>query len=53
MTITTRLRPALHGRVLLQDPQYNRGTAFTTEERAALGRRGLLPPGVATLEQPA
>ena len=35
---------------LLRDPTRNRGTAFTSEERAAAGLEGLLPPGVDTLE---
>jgi len=39
------------GVALLEDPILNRGTAFTTEERARLGLDGLLPPTVETLEQ--
>lgn len=39
------------GNELLQDPALNKGTAFTDEERRALGLLGLLPPGVSTLEQ--
>ena len=38
------------GRALLSDPRLNRGTAFTIEERAALGLKGLLPPAVLSLE---
>jgi malate dehydrogenase (oxaloacetate-decarboxylating) len=38
------------GSRLLEDPLYNRGTAFTLAERRALGLVGLLPPHVETLE---
>lgn len=38
---------------LLQHPLYNKGTAFTVEERAALGLEGLLPSAVSTLAQQA
>jgi malate dehydrogenase (oxaloacetate-decarboxylating)(NADP+) len=36
---------------LLQDPTLNKGSAFTEEERDALGLRGLLPPHVHTQEE--
>ena len=35
---------------VMQDPRYNRGTAFTLAEREALGIAGLLPEAVDTLE---
>src|SRR5215218_9118317 len=38
------------GRSVLGNPMLNRGTAFTPEERQALGLQGLLPRGVSTLE---
>ncbi|MBX3066345.1 MAG: NAD-dependent malic enzyme [Anaerolineae bacterium] len=39
------------GAELLHDPLLNKGTAFTEEERDALGLRGLLPPRVFTQEE--
>jgi malate dehydrogenase (oxaloacetate-decarboxylating) len=46
-------RPPKQGREILRDPRRNRGTAFTSEERVALGLEGLLPQGVSSLEQQA
>ena len=40
-----------HGMALLHDPVANKGTAFTEEERDALGLRGLLPPHVHTQDE--
>ena len=39
------------GSALLANPLLNKGTAFSEEERDALGLRGLLPPRVFTLEE--
>lgn len=38
---------------ILNDPLLNKGTAFTQEERDALGLNGFLPPRVATLDEQA
>src|SRR5215216_6537066 len=40
----------VRGRSVLAAPLLNRGTAFTPEEREALGLTGLLPSGVSTME---
>ncbi len=50
-TTTTAFR--LRGRELLRDPRVNKGSAFSAEERAALGLDGLLPAAVMTLDQQA
>ena len=41
----------LRGARLLSAPAWNKGTAFTAEERARFGLHGLLPPYVETLEE--
>ena len=38
------------GMAVLTTPLLNKGTAFTAEEREALGLTGLLPPVISTLE---
>ena len=53
MALTTDYAAVPHGRELLRDPRWNRGTAFTTEERAALGLQGLLPAAVLSLDEQA
>jgi malate dehydrogenase (oxaloacetate-decarboxylating) len=46
-------RTTLRGRAVLADPRINKGTAFTAEEREALGLTGMLPSRVLTLDQQA
>ena len=41
------------GQWALEDPLWNKGTAYTEAERSALGLRGLLPSVVETLDQQA
>ncbi|HEY2135233.1 MAG TPA: NAD-dependent malic enzyme [Xanthobacteraceae bacterium] len=48
---STRTEP--HGTALLRDPLLNKGTAFSEQERDALGLRGLLPAHVLSLEEQA
>ena len=43
--------PRLRGMDLLDTPLFNKGTAFSYEERTRLGLHALLPPQVETLEQ--
>jgi malate dehydrogenase (oxaloacetate-decarboxylating) len=40
----------VRGLAVLNSPLLNKGAAFTTEERKALGLTGLLPPDISTLE---
>ena len=54
----TALSPATpldfpRGMAVLRDPLLNKGTAFTENERDALGLRGLLPAHVLSLEEQA
>ena len=52
---TTMNVPTLHislrGMDLLDTPIFNKGTAFTDEERSAFGLHGLLPPHIESLDE--
>jgi len=48
---SSQLSSHLRGQALLETPSLNKGTAFTREERQALGLDGLLPPVVETIEE--
>jgi malate dehydrogenase (oxaloacetate-decarboxylating) len=48
--ITDSYRTKARGLAVLNSPLLNKGTAFTAEERKALGLTGLLPPEISTLE---
>jgi malate dehydrogenase (oxaloacetate-decarboxylating) len=43
------IQTKLFGFTLLNHPRFNKGTAFTEEERDAFDLHGLLPPHVGTL----
>lgn len=43
-------RTSARGLAVLNSPMLNKGTAFSSKERTALGLTGLLPPEVSTLE---
>lgn len=46
-----RVEVPYRGERLLQEPMFNKGTAFSEEERRRFGLTGLLPDGVSTIEQ--
>jgi len=48
-----RVEVSDRGSSLLSHPMYNKGSAFTAEERRAFGLEGLLPGAVNTIEQQA
>lgn len=45
------MRTTKRGRDVLNDPEINKGTAFTGEERTALALHGLLPPTIETIDE--
>ena len=46
-----RFETRQRGLGVLTSPQLNKGTAFTAEERSALGLTGLIPPEISTLAE--
>ena len=50
-TASPGIHTGLTGRLLLENPLLNKGTAFSMEERSELELHGLLPPKVQTLEE--
>jgi malic enzyme len=44
-------KPPGNGPRLVRDPIYNKGSAFSHQERERLGLLGLMPPGVQTIEE--
>ncbi|MGE5095040.1 MAG: NAD-dependent malic enzyme [Betaproteobacteria bacterium] len=50
-TVPPRTAKVPHGVQLLHDPLLNKGTAFSEDERDALGLRGLLPPYVSSQDE--
>ena len=48
-----RVRVPYQGQALLRQPVFNKGTAFTHEERVTFGLEGLLPDAVSTMDQQA
>lgn len=49
--MTAPITNTKRGAALLNDPELNKGTAFTETEREAFGLRGLLPPRVMTQDE--
>jgi malate dehydrogenase (oxaloacetate-decarboxylating) len=50
---SSTLHISLRGMNLLDTPLFNKGTAFTEEERTAFGLHGLLPPQIESLDEQA
>lgn len=50
-TPRTIFRVALRGEALLTNPRFNKGTAFSLQERREFGLSGRLPFNIATLDE--
>jgi malate dehydrogenase (oxaloacetate-decarboxylating) len=53
MSAAVTLHVSLRGMHLLDAPLFNKGTAFTEDERTAFGLHGLLPPQIESLDEQA
>ena len=51
VTSETTFKVALRGETLLTSPRWNKGTAFTKEERKSFGLTGRLPSRVNTIDE--
>lgn len=51
MTANPQYRIRLRGEALLSNPRWNKGTAFTAEERKEFGLTGRLPHSINTIDQ--
>ena len=43
MSVSNKIKIALRGNALMENPRFNKGSAFTREEREALQLGGKLP----------
>lgn len=51
VTLRNTFRVALRGEALLTNPRFNKGTAFSSQERCEFGLNGRLPFKIATLDE--
>lgn len=51
LSLSRPLKVSLSGRLILENPFYNKGTGFTSDERARFQLKGLLPTNIQTLDE--